>query len=342
MENIANPISYHIKQSEKIIPSVSFDPGKDFSLQKTALSQKLKELLNMPEKQTSPKAIIQHTDNSDERFDEIRFIFESEPGFFIPAHMLLPKNFSGKIPVVICLQGHSAGMHISMARNPYPDKTPLPVEGDRDFCLQAVEMGYAAIAMEQRGFGELNFKQGANNSCHELSWQAVLMGRTLIGERIFDISCLIDAIGAGFDFIDMTKIGIMGNSGGGTSSYFAACIDERIKVTMPSSSFCTFKAAWGSIYHCDCGYVPGIIKYMEMPDMAIMIAPRPLVIVNGRYDDIQPFAAAEKAYETVKKIYACAGAPDNCTMVVGSQGHRFYAAESWGIFDSYLRNQKRT
>ena len=333
---LINPMEYRIRESEKIIPSMSFDETRELAPQKEVLLAKLTELISMPEKQVSPVAIIEHTDESDERFDEIRFVFESEPDFFVPAHMLLPKNRRGRIPMVICLQGHSAGMHISMARNPYPDKTPLPVEGDRDFCMQAVKRGYAAVAMEQRGFGELKFKPDANNSCHELAWQSVLMGRTLMGERIFDISALIDAIQASFDFIDMDRIGIMGNSGGGTSSYFASCFDKRIKVTMPSSSFCTFKAAWGSIYHCDCGYIPGIIKYMEMPDMAAMIAPRYLVIVNGKYDNIQPYHAAVEAYKTVKKIYASAGFPDNCTFVTGSEGHRFYAAEAWDVFDSYL------
>ncbi len=334
---LTDPIAYHIAQEKAFVPSMSFDAKKDFFSQKSALLEKFKELISVPEKKTNPIPLIEYTDTSDERFDEIRFSVESEPGFFVPAHMLLPKERTGKIPMVICLQGHSTGMHVSLAREAYPGKAPIEVEGDRDFCIQAVARGYAAVALEQRGFGELNFSD-KEFGCHELSWQAVMMGKTLIGERIRDICAVIDAADAGFDFVDMSRIGVMGNSGGGTSSYFAACVDERIKVSMPSSSFCTFVAAWGSIYHCDCGYVPGILKYMEMPDMALMIAPRPLVIVNGVCDPIQPYDKAKKAYETVKQIYTAAGAPDNCTFVTGSEGHRFYADESWGIFDSYINS----
>lgn len=73
-----------------------------------------------------------------------------------------------------------------------------------------------------------------------------------------------------------------------------------------------------------------------MPDMAMMIAPRPLVIVNGIHDPIQPFEAAKRAYKTVEKIYDVAGAPNNCSFVVGNEGHRFYAAQSWDIFDKYM------
>ena len=240
----------------------------------------------------------------------------------------------GKIPMVICLQGHSAGMHVSLAREMYPSKTPIEVKGDRDFCIQAVKHGYAAVALEQRGFGELTFTD-REFGCHELAWQAALMGKTLVGERVHDIISLIDACES-FDFVDMNKIGIMGNSGGGTSSYFAACIDERIKVCMPSSAFCTFVASWGSLYHCACGYVHGILKYMEMPDMAAMIAPRPVVFVNGIHDHIQPFEAAKEAYETVKKIYKASGKSENCTFVIGDEGHRFYAAKAWEPFDKYI------
>lgn len=331
-----DPFIYHIEQMKTITPIFSFDSTKSFTEQKKGIYEKYMELIKIPAKKTRPIPIIEYEDTTNSEFDEIRFVIESEPGFFVPAHMLIPKKRKDKLPMVICLQGHSPGMHVSIAREAYPGKNPIEVEGDRDFCIQAVARGYIAVALEQRGFGELNFT-GKGNACHELSCQAALMGRTLMGERIRDIIALIDAVEAGFDFVDMNRIGIMGNSGGGTSSYFAACVDERIKVSMPSSSFCTFVAAWGSIYHCSCAYVPNILNYMEMPDMAIMIAPRHLVVVNGIYDPIQPFDAAEEAYEKVKKIYKASGSPDNCAMVIGDEGHRFYADKAWDVFDSHMQ-----
>ena len=106
---------------------------------------------------------------------------------------------------------------------------------------------------------------------------------------------------------------------------------------MPSSSFCTFIDAWGSLYHCCCAYIPNILEYMEMPDMALMIAPRHLVVVIGVHDHIQPFSAAEKAFKTVKEIYKSSGYEENCDMVVGSEGHRFYADDAWPIFDRHMQ-----
>ena len=326
----------NIERLAAIKPLFGFDAEKDLETQKKRVLEKYLELVKIPPKETDPEPIVLYVDETNPDYDEIRFSFESEKDVFIPAHLLLPKQRAEKIPLVICLQGHSPGMHVSLAREPYPSKTPITVAGDRDFCLQAVARGYAAIAMEQRGFGELGVGENPI-ACHELYFQLALMDKSLIGERIRDIIALIDAVEAGFSCIDSSRIGVMGNSGGGTSSYFAACVDERIKVCMPSSSFCTFTAAWGSIKHCCCAYVPGIVKYMEMPDMAMMIAPRHLVIVNGVHDHLQPFEAAREAYKTVVKIYDAAGAPQNCDFVEGDEGHRFYADRAWHIFDEHMK-----
>ena len=115
-------------------------------------------------------------------------------------------------------------MHISLAREPYPSRKSIEVEGDRDFCIQAISRGYAALALEQRGFGELNYKENGC-CCRELVGQATLMGTTLLGERLMDISNAITAVCSCFGFVDSSKIGIMGNSGGGTSAYYEECID---------------------------------------------------------------------------------------------------------------------
>lgn len=327
---------YIIKKEKEVIPSMSFDPARDFVEQREALEKKLFELLNMPDNHTSHAPIIEYRDASDPRYEDIRFVVETEPGFYVPAHLLLPKEPKGKLPLVICLQGHTEGMHISMAREAYPGKKSISVEGDRDFCIQALKCGYAALAIEQRGFGELApaFKLGWENSCHHLSWSAVMMGKTLLGDRLHDISAVIDAIEIGFaDYIDTKKIGIMGNSGGGTSSYYAMCVDKRISVAMPSSCFCTLVDSWGSLPHCGCAYVPNILKYMEMADLAMLIAPRPLVLVIGHSDPINPLDKTQEAFEVVKQIYAAAGASDNCHLVIGDGGHRFYAKDAWPVFE---------
>ncbi len=331
------PQLLHIRNAKECILPLKYDNTKDVYMQKKIIKEKYLELLGMPEKQTDPVPYVEYTKTDNEDFDEIRFTFESEPGFYIPAHLLLPKKTEfKKLPIVICLQGHSTGMHISLGRVKY--KRDEPGINDRDFAIQAVKQGFAAVAMEQRGFGELKGTDAEIvTNCTHMSLQAIIMGRTLLGERCFDVSRLIDAL-AHFGQLDTDKIGVMGNSGGGTATFNAACVDERIKVAMPSCSFCPYFESIVSIYHCNCNYIPGIMKYMEMQDLAVMIAPRPLVIVAGNTDDIFPIEGVLRGYETVKEIYKAMGKEENCSLVIGEGGHRFYAKESWPIFNRYLNN----
>jgi len=314
---------------------LSFDAEKPLALQKQAIREKYKELLKMPEKNGRAQATIEWEKTEDERFDEIRFAVETEPGFFVPCHMLLPKGLAAgeKRPAVICLQGHSTGMHISLGRPKFPGDEQSINGGDRDFAIQAVARGYIAVAMEQRGFGEL--KSNVNAGCHHLFMECLMTGRTMQGERIHDVMCLVDAL-EGFAQVDMERLAIMGNSGGGTTAYHAACMEERIKVVMPSCSFNTYEHSILAMHHCACNYVPDISLHMEMPDLAMLIAPRPLLIVNGLKDEIFPIETAKSAFAIVQNIYKAAGAAGNCRHIVGGEGHRFYAADAWPVFEQFI------
>lgn len=327
----------HHSLSGRFPKPMSFTPEQPFLPQKEALRQKYQELLQMPAKDTTAKAHVVWTKSDDPRFDEWRIEIETEKDFFVPAHMLLPKGLSGsgkKLPAVLCLQGHSTGMHISLGRVLYPRDEESIHGGDRDFALQAVARGYIAVAMEQRGFGELK-SAVEHNSCQQAAMHALMVGRTLQGERIHDCMCMVDAL-LQMPFVDGSRIAVMGNSGGGTTAYHAACIDERIRVVMPSCAFNTYEASILSMAHCTCNYVPGISSWFEMPDLALCIAPRPLLIVSGQKDAIFPIDSAKSGFATVQAIYKAAGAAQNCRHIIGSEGHRFYADDAWPVFDQYI------
>ena len=342
-----NELELHIDLARKAVKPFGYDPEKPLAPQREAILKKYTELLGMPAVAGNAIPVVEQTETGDSRFDEIRFHYESEPGLNVPGHLLLPKGRKPgeKLSVVICLQGHSTGMHISLGRAKYEGDEETVSGGDRDFALQIVAHGYAAVAIEQRGMGEQKAPSWAPGAamCHQAALPAFAVGRTLIGERAFDISRLIDALpkfaGLGLPFdisLDTDRIGLMGNSGGGTATYHTACVEPRIKVAMPSCAFNTYTDSIISMHHCSCNFIPGIVQYMEMPDLAMMIAPRPLVIVSGQEDVIFPIAAVNEGFEKVKKIYAAAGAPDNCRLVVGPEGHRFYAALAWPVFEEFI------
>lgn len=68
-----------------------------------------------------------------------------------------------------------------------------------------------------------------------------------------------------------------------------------------------------------------------MADIMGLFAPKPLVLVAGREDPIFPFHGVRRAYRHLKAIYRAAGAPERCHLVVGPEGHRFYADLAWPV-----------
>lgn len=324
------PAEWHTRAAAAIRPRHAFDPSVPLEKQREEIKAALLSRLAMPETRGAAIPRLEFRREDDPRFTEIRYTFESEPDFFVPVHLLLPKDRPGRLPLAICLQGHSPGMFVSMGRD--ADGRPAPVKGDRDFAMQAVERGFAAVVMEQRGFGELRAEAPlSDRSCDFLAKQALLMGRTLLGERCFDIVRLLDTL-EHFDALDTSRVCVMGNSGGGTTSYFAAAVDQRIGALMPSCAFCTYLGSHLSRYHCLCSYLPGLLTDMDMPDIAVLIAPRPMAIVAGEHDELADIAEVRRGFETVRRIYAAAGAPDACRLVVGPEGHRFYAGPGWDAF----------
>ena len=159
---------------------------------------------------------------------------------------------------------------------------------------------------------------------------ALMLGRTLIGERVFDVDRGLDYL-ATRDDVDWSRVGVMGQSGGGTVSMFAAALLPRVRFAMPSCSFCTFRDSIMSIYHCADNYVPGLLRYAEMADVMGLFAPKPVVLVAGERDDIFPIQATRRAFADLEAIYEAAGAAGRCHLVVGSGGHRFYAEEAWPV-----------
>ncbi len=326
----------HEKVMETRKPTLAFDESKDYDSWRSEVKALLTELLgDMPEKCEENFRI--EWEEEHDTFHEYRIVFTAEQGVDVPCHLWVPKEAKKPCPVVICLQGHSSGMHISMRRFIYKGDEEIATGGDRDFACQIIEQGYAALVLEQRGFGErksdkeLLFRPGADCTCAHPAMVAMLMGRTLIGERVWDISRAIDML-AHFPEIDTDKVGVMGNSGGGTATYYAACMDERIKIAMPSCSVCNYNRSITAKRHCPCNYIPNIAKYVDMGDLACLIAPRKLVMVAGEQDVGFFIDGARAAFDTIERIYEKVGAKDNCKLVVGEEGHRFYAKQSWPVF----------
>ena len=316
---------------EKIQPKLGYANCADYSEWKETLRKKFIELTGLAEieKNICPLNIQVEWEKQKEGYKLIRFTFDSEIGETVPCYLLIPSTGKKKYPVAITLQGHSSGFHNSIGEP--KDETDEKNYPRTALALQAVENGFVALAIEQRGMGErkpLRADRVPNIMCEYNSRVALSLGRTTLGERVWDIHRAIDALSA-FSQCDLDKILITGNSGGGTASYYAACYDERIKICAPSCSFCSYKESILSIAHCICNYIPFSYKYFDMQDLACMIAPRSLLVVAGTLDTIFPIEGVRRGFDTVKRIYEQNGKGENCRLVETPEGHFWYVNIVW-------------
>ena len=325
-----DPQTYLLTLMKQVQPAYRRGADEPLEAWQEKARARLGELLGMARMTpTEPDFRIEWTQQKD-GYTETRFLFQSEPETDVCCHLLVPDGAAGKLPFIVCLQGHSRGMHISLG-TPMYEGDEKSIAGGRDFARQIVARGQAALAIEQRGFGQ---RGGTPEpACQQPAVQAMMLGRTLIGERCWDISRALDVALANFPVLDGTRIGIMGNSGGGTATIYAAALDTRFTAAMPSCAFCGYLPSIGAQHHCICNYVPGIMNEFDMSDLAGLIAPRPLVIVNGKEDTIFPLASAQEQAAIARTYYAAANADSAMRHVIGSEGHRFYPVEAWPVFD---------
>lgn len=258
-------------------------------------------------------------------YDRYRLEYGSN-GETVPGYLLIPKNTAPPYPVMICLQGHAPGMYISLGEF-HNEKERKLIEGGRDLALQAIDRGWAALVIEQKGFGE---RQKDSLSCNHQSLQELLKGRSMLGQRVYDITRAVDMIYAQ-DSLDNSKIGIIGNSSGGTTGYYAAAIDERIDLAVVSCSFGTLETSWLKYPHCACGYLPGLLEIADMPGLSQLIAPRDLILVAGNQDYLADIEGVREGYEIAKGFYKGHDATEKLKLIIGEGGHQFYPEETWPI-----------
>lgn len=326
-----SPSLLHQRLIAQTPPTLAYDGG-DVAAWQARLRPELRRLLGFPEipRPALASEVLWRREHPLGTIEKV--VFTCEPGSEAVAFVCLPRNAHPPYPFFLCLQGHTSGAHTSIGVERDDNSRTLLVEQDYDFGLGCLRRGIAALCLEQRSFGERREQHQqlvASHGCQDAAMHALMLGRTLAGERTFDVDRALDYLETRDD-VDWSRVGAMGNSGGGTITMFAAALLDRLRFAMPSCSFCTFRDSIMAIRHCVDNYVPGLLLRAEMADVMGLFAPRPLVIVAGEHDGIFPVGATRAAFEALRRIYRAAGAEESCRLVVGPEGHRFYADLGWG------------
>jgi dienelactone hydrolase len=251
-------------------------------------------------------------------------------------YVLVPKA-APPYKAVMGFHGHIPSVQYILGNYPDEREAQAALARDDNFAQMLAEAGYLVCAVEQRGFGErvTDQRQPDSRSCRHLAFDYMLEGRTLLGERCWDGMCAINYLQNRPDVMPGV-LGCTGHSGGGTTTLWLSAIDERITTIVISGYFCSFKASILSMEHCECNYVPGILKFAEMGDMAALLVPRPVRFINGENDPIFPVEAAHKQFETVRRAYELFNADDNVSLRMHPGEHAYHHNFSREWFDGRL------
>ena len=252
------------------------------------------------------------------------FTFASEKGERVPGIIIRPEKAAGRRPVVILLHGTGGSK-----------------EGLLDIAGEFVSRGFVAVTIDGRYHGERS-KTGYDDAI----LRAYITGKEhpFLYDTVWDVMRLIDYLETRDD-VDPKRIGLIGISKGGMETYLAAATDPRIAVAIPCISVQSFRwaldnNAWqarvGTIYPAVEGaarngratlnaefvrtfydrVVPGIYSTFDGPAMLPLIAPRPLMVINGDSDSLTPLPGVMLAANSASEAYAKAGAKERFVLKV--------------------------
>ncbi|MBL8221604.1 MAG: acetylxylan esterase, partial [Bryobacterales bacterium] len=247
-------------------------------------------LEKLPERTPLNARVVARHDLGDYTIENV--IFESRPGFLVSANLYRPKaSAAGKRAAILSPIGHFLGA----------GKTASDVQAR---AIGLARLGFIVLTYDAIGQGERMFP---GNIHHEAGYALLPLGETIAGWMVWDSMRAIDYLLTLPD-VDSERIGVTGNSGGGLNTLFTAALDQRVRVAVVAGYTFEFNN-WLKYagMHCACTHLPGIFRAMEWFEIAGLIAPRALLMMQGQNDGIFPISGARRSGHSVETLYALAG-----------------------------------
>ncbi len=218
--------------------------------------------------------------------------FQSTASRRLRATWAEPADASGRLPAVLCIHGHGG------TRGSVHDQKSIY----RGVATDLAHRGYVTIACD---VGQHNVQEP---------------GRTLMGERFWDVRRCVDVLCAS-DRVDPARIGCVGLSLGGEMAMWLGALDERVKAVCSSGFLTTMDQMEQG--HCMCWHVDGLRQLVDWADLYALIAPRPLQCQNGLLESPKDFYVplARLAMREITPIYRDLGAPHAVSLHVHGEGH---------------------
>jgi dienelactone hydrolase len=246
-------------------------------------------------------------------------LFESRPGYLVSACLYIPDG-EGKVPCVLGPCGHLGDGKAG--------------EAYQTFCIGLVKQGYMVIMADPVSQGERwqyaeeqpgKFWGGKGCCCeHNVMGKPLrLIGDHFGAWRVWDKMRALDVL-LRHPRADKTRVGVTGNSGGGTLSSYLFALDKRLTMAAPGCYITTFLHNLENSLPADAEQmIPNMLAQgLEMGDFLLAAAPKPVIILSQKYDffDVR---GAEEAYHQCRHIYRLLGKETNVQWFIGPSQHGY-------------------
>ena len=339
---------------------------------RAAGKEKILELLQYRPDRVEPRAEVVDQVERDDHIRE-KVLFSTAPHFRVPAYVLIPKRLKGTAPAIVDLHSHG-GMFlfgkekvIDLGNNhaAMTDYHRRNYDG-RPTATALVRRGYVVIAIDALMFGErrlmldAELKSGWDRARYSLDDVArlnqqcrakeatlvkslVLAGATWPGIVFWDDMRTVDYLVTRPE-VDAKRIGCLGISMGGYRSIYLAALDDRIQaaciVGFMSSVKPMLKAHIDT--HSWVHFLPALHRYLDLPDVASLAAPRAVMVQQCAKDRLFPAIGMKEAVERIAAVYEKAGVKEKFVAHTYDEPHQFTRAmqdDAFAWFDRQFKHK---
>jgi len=245
-------------------------------------------------------------------------IFESRPGFLVTANLYVPKGRSGKLPSVVGTCGHSSNGKAAAAY--------------QSFAQGLARQGYVVLLFDPIGQGERSqyvdeklkdrLRVGTRQHLHAGN-QQFLVGEFLGTWRAWDGIRALDYLLTRKE-VDPKRVGVTGNSGGGTMTTWLCGVEHRWSMAAPSCFVTTFRRNLENELPADTEQCPpkALALGLDHSDFIAAIAPKPVILL-AKEKDFFDVRGTQEAYARLKRLYKLLGHEENVAMFVGPTYHGY-------------------
>ncbi|MBB2144519.1 hypothetical protein GM921_03410 [Pedobacter sp. LMG 31464] len=279
-----------------------------------SVKQKIKTVLGtLPQKASLNPQITGAIQKSDYRIEKI--VYQSFKNHHVTANLYIPAG-KGKFPAVLLFCGHE---DLAKATESYQQTAILFAKnGFVVFVIDPISQSERVQLTDETG---KTLTRGSTTEHTLLNLSSNFLGTSVAVYELLDNVCGLDYLETRPE-IDKTKIGCIGNSGGAMQAIYFAGFDDRVKIIAPCSYLASRERTLEMTGAADgCAQIPGEgSAHLEMSDYLIAAAPKPMLVLAGRYDFID-YTGTLQSVEELKKVYKSLASPEKLSLFTYDDGH---------------------